>query len=91
MDNYPEDHRAGTGSGGPRRSRSFLVRLWNEPRESEGESAEVRAYLRDLQTGDEHYLAAPGSLAELLERFVEEARRADEHSQAAGFRKRDPA
>lgn len=60
------------------RSASFLVRLWAEPREIEGESAPVRGFLRNLRTGEEHYLSDPGGLAELLTRPLVASESAEE-------------
>lgn len=37
-------------------SGSFLVRIWSEPREAEGEAPRVRVFLRNLKTGEETYL-----------------------------------
>jgi hypothetical protein len=45
----------------PRASRehpsgSFLLRIWTESREVDGEAPRVRVFLRNLKTGEEHYL-----------------------------------
>jgi hypothetical protein len=71
----PIDRTGHTDAPGRRHSRSFLVRLWREERQPGAEEASVpvRGYLRDLQTGDQRYVATPGSLAELLERFLHES------------------
>ncbi len=53
-------HSENPGSG------SFLVRVWKEPREQEGEERPVRYYFRNLQTGEEHYLAEGDKLADAL-------------------------
>jgi hypothetical protein len=37
-------------------SGSFLLRIWSEPRETEGEAPRVRVFLRNLKTGEETYL-----------------------------------
>ena len=37
-------------------SGSFLLRIWSEPRETEGETPRVRVFLRNLKTGEETYL-----------------------------------
>lgn len=37
-------------------SGSFLLRIWSEPREAEGETPRVRVFLRNLKTGEESYL-----------------------------------
>jgi|GEM_PF-4128640 len=37
-------------------SGSFLLRIWSEPREAEGEAPRVRVFLRNLKTGEESYL-----------------------------------
>lgn len=51
-----------------RRAHSYLVRVWVEPREMEGESARVRGYVRDLRTGEETYLNDPDELGPYLGR-----------------------
>lgn len=51
-----------------RRAHSYLVRVWVEPREMEGESARVRGYVRDLRTGEETYLNDPDELGPYLDR-----------------------
>lgn len=57
---------------GGRRSQSFLVRVWVEPREVAGEACRVRTYVRDLRTGEESYLDDPSELTDHLSRQVEE-------------------
>lgn len=47
-----------------RRSASFLVRFWQEPREDVGSNAPLRGYVRDLHTGTECYLSSLEDLAE---------------------------
>jgi len=47
-------------------SGSFLVRVWMERRERDGEDRPARFYLRNLQTGTERYLADGSKLAESL-------------------------
>jgi hypothetical protein len=37
-------------------SGSFLLRIWTEPREADGEAPRVRVFLRNLKTGEESYL-----------------------------------
>lgn len=51
-----------------RRARSYLVRLWVEPRELDGEEERVLGYVRDLRTGEETYLCSPDELAAVLGR-----------------------
>jgi hypothetical protein len=59
------------------RTYSFLVRLWQEPREVEGEQEAVRGYLRDLQTGEEHYVTDTRAIADFFESSLQEVKRAD--------------
>ena len=47
-------------------SGSFLVRCWAEPRELDGEPEVLRVYVRNLRTGEEHYIGDPASLGEML-------------------------
>lgn len=49
-----------------RRSSSFLVRVWTEPREFEAKERPLRFYVRNLQTGEEQYLASPEQLLQHL-------------------------
>ena len=53
-----------------RRTQSFLVRMWSESHEAAGDAAAVRAYVRDLQTGEESYAKDPDELAAYLGRQV---------------------
>lgn len=54
------------GAERERRSRSFLVRVWLEPRELDGAAPLLRGSLRDLQSGDETYFTEPGEMGERL-------------------------
>lgn len=58
--------RATQQTGQP--SDSFLVRCWKEPREDADQPAVVRVYVRNLRTGEEHYLNDPARVGELVER-----------------------
>ena len=49
-----------------RRATSFLVRLWLEPGGDAGSPAATRGFIRNLQTGQENYVADPESLVRLL-------------------------
>ena len=49
-------------------SDSFLVRCWMEPRELANHSDVVRIYVRNLRTGEEHYLHDASQVGELLDR-----------------------
>lgn len=44
------------------RSNSYLVRVWRET----GEDADIRLYLRDLETGEERYIGDAERLGEIL-------------------------
>ena len=48
------------------RSLSFLIRLWKEPQE-DGAGA-VRGYLRNLKSGEQHYLGSPEEIGAFLVR-----------------------
>lgn len=56
-------------------SGSFLLRVWTENREVDGEPASVRVFLRNLKTGEEHYL---GELDQLGEAVLRQFKRLDE-------------
>jgi hypothetical protein len=53
-------------------SGSFLVRIWTEMREVEGEAPRVRVFLRNLKTGAEHYLGDLDQLGETVLRQFQE-------------------
>ena len=54
-------------------SDSFLVRCWREPRELADQPDIVRVYVRNLRTGEEHYLNQPSQVGEVVERGLQEA------------------
>lgn len=54
-------------------SGSFLVRCWAEPREVAGQPEVVRIYVRNLRSGEEHYISDPSSLGEMLQRGLQGA------------------
>lgn len=62
-------------------SDSFLVRCWKEPREVDDEPDVVRIYVRNLRTGEEHYLNEPALVGELLERSLHQAPGHDLHGE----------
>ena len=53
-------------------SDSFLVRCWKEPREGADQPDVVRVYVRNLRTGEEHYLNEPSQVGELVERGLQQ-------------------
>jgi hypothetical protein len=55
-------------------SGSFLLRFWVEPSAGPGEPA-LRGCLRNLQTGEEHYLNDPGKVGDLVLRHLDKAPR----------------
>ena len=61
-------------------SDSFLVRCWMEPREVAGQPDVVRVYVRNLRTGEEHYLNDPSQIGEVVERGLQQA--ADQPSES---------
>ncbi len=54
-------------------SDSFLVRCWMEPREVADQPDVVRVYVRNLRTGEEHYLNDASQIGELVERRLQQA------------------
>lgn len=69
-------------AGQPRPSRespsgSFLLRVWTESREVDGEPASVRVFLRNLKTGEEHYL---GELDQLGDAVLKQFKRLEDES-----------
>lgn len=67
-----------------RMSDSFLVRCWMEPREVVNQPDVVRVYVRNLRTGEEHYLSEPSQIGELVERGLQGA--SDQAVQTDGSR-----
>lgn len=59
-------------SVGERRVASFLLRLWLEPREIDGQEPTLRGYIQHLQTGDEHYISDPEMIAAYVLRQLRE-------------------
>lgn len=60
----PEGHQSG----------SFLLRIWAEGREIEGETPKMRVFMRNLKTGEEHYLGDLDQLGdEVLRQFQQPA------------------
>lgn len=55
---------------GGRRSQSFLVRVWAEPRGTAESPSQLRAYVRDLRTGEESYLDDPAEVGSHLSREI---------------------
>lgn len=53
-------------------SDSFLVRCWREPRELDDLPEVVRVYVRNLKTGEEHYLNDASRIGELVERGLQQ-------------------
>ncbi len=49
---------------------AWLVRCWEEPREAAQEGSVFRCFIRDLRTGEEHYLNDPRQVGELMLRQV---------------------
>ncbi len=58
---------------GRQMSDSFLVRCWMEPREVADQPDVVRVYVRNLRTGEEHYLNDASQIGELVERGLQQA------------------
>lgn len=53
-------------------SDSFLVRCWKEPREVDGRPDVLRVYVRNLRSGEEHYLNEAAQIGELIERGLQQ-------------------
>ncbi len=66
-------------------SDSFLVRCWMEPREMSDQPDIVRVYVRNLRTGEEHYLNQPSQVGEVIQRGLRQA--AAEAADGAGGRR----
>ena len=47
-------------------SGSFLIRIWEENREIDGEAPKMRVFMRNLKTGDEHYMGDLDQLGEAV-------------------------
>jgi hypothetical protein len=62
---------------------SFLVRCWLEPREPADQPGVLRVYVRNLRTGEEHYIGSPSEVGELLERNLRVAK--EETESRRGF------
>jgi hypothetical protein len=79
LETIPDENRE---AAQPRASRespsgSFLLRVWTESREVDGEPPSVRVFLRNLKTGEEHYL---GELDQLGDAVLKQFKRLDESS-----------
>lgn len=59
---------------------AWLVRCWEEPREAAQEDPVFRCFIRDLRTGEEHYLNDPRQVGELMLRHA----RAEQREARAG-------
>lgn len=51
---------------------SFLVRIWREPRGGREAAEPLRGFVRNLRTGEEHYLGDPALLLDQLAPGAEE-------------------
>lgn len=49
---------------------AWLVRCWEEPQEAPQEDPVFRCFIRDLSTGEEHYLNDPRQVGELMLRQI---------------------
>jgi len=58
-------------------SGSFLVRFWVEPAAGPGEHA-IRGCIKNLQTGEEHYLKDPDKIGDLVLRQLGSQGKAEE-------------
>lgn len=78
MDESPQDPKAAKNAEG-HQSGSFLLRIWEESREIEGEAPKRRVFLRNLKTGEEHYLGDVDQLGEAVLRQFQQL-----HAPASG-------
>ena len=81
-------HRQEGPHSGERSGASLLVRCWLEPRTSD-ESPILRGYLKNLRTGEEHFIKDLDSVGQQILRSLEVARamadaERDESRQAQG-------
>lgn len=75
-----------------RKQHSFLVRVWVEPEaSSSGESPPVRAYVRDLSTGQEQYVANPDEIVPFLLRRLQQDEAEERRRSLGSGRDRDGA
>lgn len=65
MDESSQEPKAARSAEG-HQSGSFLIRIWEENREIDGESPTMRVFMRNLKTGDEHYLGDLDQLGEAV-------------------------
>ena len=65
MDESSQEPRGARSTEG-HQSGSFLIRIWEENREINGETPKMRVFLRNLKTGDEHYLGDLDQLGEAV-------------------------
>ncbi len=61
-----DELRASVESATTDRAASFLVRIWKEPGSESGQSI-LRAYFRNLKSGEERYVADPQALLAALQ------------------------
>ena len=65
MDESSQEPRQGRSTEG-HQSGSFLIRIWEENREIDGEPPKMRVFMRNLKTGDEHYMGDLDHLGEAV-------------------------
>jgi hypothetical protein len=58
-------------------SGSFLLRIWTETREVDGEPPRVRVFLRNLKTGEEQYLGDLDQLGDTVLRQFQPPEKVD--------------
>ena len=62
-------------------SGSFLVRFWVEPSNAPGEQV-LRGCIKNLKTGQEHYVDDPGKVGDLVRGHLKDRERARSSSKA---------
>ena len=64
MDERDQSAKPAPASQEGHQSGSFLLRIWSEGREIDGEVPKMRVFMRNLKTGEEHYLGDLDQLGE---------------------------
>ena len=81
----PRDEEARSDPEKPRnyQSGSFLVRFWVEPSDTPGEQV-LRGCIKNLKTGQEHYVDDPGKVGDLVRGHLKDRERARSSAEGQG-------
>lgn len=87
-DEKSRDARKEEANADPERLRnyqsgSFLVRFWVEPSDVPGEQV-LRGCIKNLKTGQEHYVDDPGKVGDLVRGHLKDRERARDKEAAEG-------